>query len=256
MKGITMNSLNAKQRRLRRNLLGVAFAAGIAVAFGPIRRAAACWFDPIIFDPEAMVEHVDQVAQLGQQVSSAIQQVKNQLMELAHLDTSVAPNVTGLVAGIQAKFTASLYGNTSPADQLNSDFPADMSGSTWAQYQSDETTWTMDLQQARSENRRIENQVFQDMNTTSQQVQAIVQASNSAPGETAAVQAHNDLLAVASTELAKLQALKAARSQLTTQRLARQQSELSFAAAEQNRVDADSANPAPPSETVVDPFQN
>jgi type IV secretion system protein TrbJ len=252
-----MNSANARQHRLRRNLLGtIALAAGAAMAFGPVRRAAACWFDPIIFDPEAMIEHVDQVAQLGQQVSSAIQQVKNQLMELAHLDTSVTPNVTGVVAGIQAKFTASLYGSTSPADELNSDFPADMSGATWVQYQSDETTWTTDLQQARSENRRIENQVYQDMNTTSQQVQAIVQASNSAPGETAAVQAHNDLLAVASAELAKLQALKAARSQLTTQRQARQQSELSFAAAEQSRVDADSANPAPPSETVVDPFQN
>jgi hypothetical protein len=61
---------------------------------------------------------------------------------------------------------------------------------------------------------------------------------------------------VASAELAKLQALKAARSQLTTERMARQQSELSFAAAEQSRVDADSANPAPPTETVVDPFQN
>ena len=125
-----------------------------------------------------------------------------------------------------------------------------------AQYQSDETTWTTDLQQARNENRRIENQVYQDMNTTSQQVQAIVQASNSAPGETAAAQAHNDLLAVESGELAKLQALKVARSQLTTERLARQQSELSYAAAEQSRVSADSDNPTPPTETVVDPFQN
>ena len=60
-----MNSANGKQHRLRRNLLGtIALAAGAAMAFGPVRQAAACWFDPIIFDPEAMVEHVDQVAPL------------------------------------------------------------------------------------------------------------------------------------------------------------------------------------------------
>jgi P-type conjugative transfer protein TrbJ len=254
-----MNSmnLNTRQRRLRRNLLATIALAGTAMALGPVRRAAACWFDPIIFDPQAMVEHVEQVAQLGQQISAAVQQVENQLQELAHLNISVAPNVPGVVAGIQAKFTSGLYGSTtSPADQLNTDFPADMSGTTWAQYLSDESTWTRDQKQARNENRRIENQVYQDMNTTSQQVQAIVQASNSAPGETAAAQAHNDLLAVASGELAKLQALRLARSQLTTERLARQQSELYYAAAEQSRVSADSDNPTPPTETVVDPFQN
>jgi conjugal transfer/entry exclusion protein len=70
------------------------------------------------------------------------------------------------------------------------------------------------------------------------------------------VQAHNDLMAVASGELAKLQALKAARSRLKTERLARQQSELSYAAAEQGRVRADWGNPAPPTGSVTDPFQN
>ncbi len=36
------------------------------------------------------------------------------------------------------------------------------------------------------------------MDTTTRQVQGIVDASNSAAGETAAIQAHNDLLAAAS----------------------------------------------------------
>jgi P-type conjugative transfer protein TrbJ len=106
------------------------------------------------------------------------------------------------------------------------------------------------------ENRQLENQVYRDMDTTRQQVQAIVEASNSAPGETAAIQAHNDLLAVASGELAKLQALKAAHARLNTERQARQQSELSYATAEEGRVRADWSNPTPPSQTVVDPFQN
>jgi P-type conjugative transfer protein TrbJ len=94
------------------------------------------------------------------------------------------------------------------------------------------------------------------MDTTTQQVQDIVDASNSASGETSAVQAHNDLLAVASGELAKLQSLKIARARLKTERLAQQQSESSYAEAERQRVRTGWDNPAPPTETVVDPFQN
>jgi P-type conjugative transfer protein TrbJ len=159
------------------------------------------------------------------------QQIANQVEELAHLDVSIAPNDSGIIAGIQAQFDTSLYHTASPGNQLDSRFPTDMSSATWTQYQSDETTWTADERQSLTENRQAENQVYQDMQTTQQQVQAIVDASNSAPGETAAVQAHNNLLSVASAELAKLQALKTARSRLRTEQLARQQSEAAFATA-------------------------
>jgi P-type conjugative transfer protein TrbJ len=94
------------------------------------------------------------------------------------------------------------------------------------------------------------------MAVTRNQVQGIVQASNSAPGETAAAQAHNDLLAVASGELTKLASLKAVRCRLRTETLAREQSELSFAAAEQKRVRAGWENPAPPTGGVVNAFPN
>ena len=125
-----------------------------------------------------------------------------------------------------------------------------------AQYQSDQTTWTDDQRQSLVENRQIQNQVYQDMETTTQQVQDVVDASNSASGETSAIQAHNDLLAVASGELAKLQALRIARSRLRTEKLAQEESEASYAAAERQRVRNGWDNPAPPTETVVDPFQN
>jgi P-type conjugative transfer protein TrbJ len=245
----------SKQFR-RKALTAGAIAVAATFAFGPTRRAVACWFDPIIFDPSAMVEHVEQVAQLAQQVQSAAQQIANQVQELAHLDVRVTPNDAGIVAGIQAQFDTSLYHTANPSNQLDSRFPTDMTGATWTQYQSDETTWTADERQSLTENRQVENQVYQDMQTAQQQVQAIVDASNSAPGETAAVQAHNDLLSVASAELAKLQALKTARSRLRTEQLARPQSEAAFATAEQGRVLADWSNPVPPTETVVDPFQN
>ena len=129
---------------------------------------------------------------------------------------------------MEGQLDSSLYSTANPASQLDTRYPADMSNATWAQYQSDESTWTDNQRQALVENRQLQNQVYQDMDTTTQQVQDIVDASNSASGETSAIQAHNDLLAVASGELAKLQSLKLARSRLKTEKLAQQQSELSY----------------------------
>ena len=166
------------------------------------------------------------------------------------------PNIAGIVSGVEGQLESSLYDTPNPASQLNTRYPADMSNATWAQYQSDESTWTDDQRQSLAENRQLQNQVYQDMDTTTQQVQDIVDASNSASGETSAIQAHNDLLAVASGELAKLQSLKLARSRLKTEKLAQQQSESSYAEAERQRVRSGWDNPAPPTETVVDPFQN
>jgi P-type conjugative transfer protein TrbJ len=230
-------------------------AGATALVLGPVRRAPACWYDPIIFDPQSLVEHTLQVVQVAQQVESAVEQVKNQVLGLAHLNASVAPNVPGMVAGIQGQFDAGLYGGSDPAGQLNNRFPADMGSVTWDQYQSNETAWTVNERQSLAENRQLQNQVYRDMDQTRQQVQNIVNASNAAPGETAAIQAHNDLMAVASAELTKLQALKAARSRLRTEELARQQSELSYAAAECGRVRGGWDSPAARSVSVTDPFQ-
>ena len=234
----------------------LALAACGAMALGPVRHAAACWYDPIIFDPSALVEHVQQVVQLGEQISAAIRQVENQALELAHLNSHVAPDDPAIVAGVQGQLNASLYNTATPANQLDTRYPADMSNATWTQYQSDQSTWTSNERQSLVENRQLQNQVYRDMDSTLQRVHGIVEASNSASGETSAIQAHNDLLAVASGELAKLQALKAARSRLKTEKLARQQSERSYVAAEQGRVSSGWDNPGPPTGSVADPFQN
>ncbi len=210
----------------------------------------------IVLDPIALVENVLKVVDIGEQIDAVVQQVENQVKELEHLNLSTVPNIAGIVSGVEGQLESSLYSTPNPAGQLDTRYPADMTSATWAQYQSNESTWTDNQRQALVENRQLQNQVYQDMDTTTQQVQGIVDASNSASGETSAVQAHNDLLAVASGELAKLQSLKVARSRLKTEELAQQQSESSYAEAERERVRTGWDNPAPPTETVVDPFQN
>jgi P-type conjugative transfer protein TrbJ len=240
--------------RYRKAAAVLALGVGAAVTLAPVRRAAACWFNPIIFDPSAMAEHVEEVNQLGQQIDLAIQQVAIQTLQLAHLSGNVAPSEPTMVSGLEGQLEASLYQTSSPANQLNMRYSADMSSASWQDFQSDEATWISDERQSLVENRQLQNQVYRDMPTAQQQVQRIVEASNAAPGETAALQAHNDLLAVASGELAKLQTLKMTRSRLHTEQAAREQSEQSFAAAEQGRVRSNWSNPAPSSESLSDPF--
>src|SRR5580658_2486027 len=257
MSNLTLNSTanRTKSSRLRRKGLAVLLlATGAALVLLPARRADAFLFD-IVLDPVALIENVLKVVDLGEQIDAVVQQVENQVKELEHLNLSTVPNIAGIVSGVEGQLDSSLYDMPNPASQLDTRYPADMTSATWAQYQSNESTWTDNQRQALVENRQLQNQVYQDMDTTTQQVQGIVDASNSASGETSAVQAHNDLLAVASGELAKLQSLKVARSRLKTEALAQQQSESSYAEAERERVRAGWDNPAPPTETVVDPFQ-
>jgi len=241
--------------RRRRLLAAVLLATGAALVLLPARRADAFLFD-IVLDPVALIENVLKVVDLGEQIDAVVQQVENQVKELEHLNLSDVPNIAGIVSGVEGQLNSSLYSTANPASQLDTRYPANMSNATWAQYQSDESTWTSNQRQSLVENRQLQNQVYQDMDTTTQQVQDIVDASNSASGETSVIQAHNDLLAVASGEMAKLQSLKLARSRLKTEKLAQQQSELSFAEAERQRVRSGWNNPAPPTETVADPFQN
>ena len=105
---------------------------------GPARRAAAMFFDPIIFDPTALVEHVQQAVQLGEQVGAAATQVANGLRELAHLRGGVAPDDAATVAGVRSEFGAGVYDAPSPADQLDGRYPTDAGATTWAQHQTDE----------------------------------------------------------------------------------------------------------------------
>lgn len=239
----------------RRGKVLLVLAAGAGMLLLPARRADAFLFD-IVIDFSALVENILKVVELGSQIDAVVQQVENEVKQLEHLNFNGTPNVSATVAGVQGQLDSSLYNTTSPASQLDTRYPADMSSVSWTQYQSDQSTWVDQQRQSLAENRQVQNQIYQDMDTTTQQVQSLVDASNSASGETSATQAHNDLLAVASAELAKLQALKLARARLKTEQLAQQQSGASFAEAERERVRDGWDNPAPPTGTVVDPFQN
>ena len=239
---------------LARKTAGVALAAGLTVlALG--RPAHACWWNPIVFDPQALVQNVKQVAQAMQQVRLTADHIRNQLSALAHLDDSVAPDVHGTVAEVRSRLDDGLYETFNPAVQLRDRFPIDFASISRDQYQALQATWAETGRAALTENREVENETYRQMSDTTEQVRRIVEASNAAPGETAAVQAHNDLLAVLSGELSKLQALRVARGRAKVDRLARGQSELAYAQAERARVRRGWDTAPAPTSAVDDPFQ-
>lgn len=248
-----MNHAQAKPTPWRRRAVVALAGTGMVVLVAG-RPAQACWWDPIVFDPQALVEHVQEVAQLVQQVETAAQQVQNQLHEMAHLGGGVAPDVAGTIDGTRAQLDPAAYGSPRPSEQFDAQFPIQMTDVTWGQYQSMRAGWSDAYRRTLVENRKAEDAVYRDMDATAQRVRGIVEASNAAPGETAAVQAHNDLVAVASAEVAKLQVLKATRSRARAERLAREQSEAAFGAAERERVRAGWGAPAPPSGALGNAF--
>ena len=232
----------------------MAAAVGVAAVLGPVRPASA-FLDFIIFDPAALAEHVEQVLQVAEQVEAAVQQVQNSVQELKHLGAKAAPNAAATASGLYQQFESDVYASTTDTrGQLDQRYPTDQSAVTPDRYAAEQASWTGDERASLAENRRLENAVEQGMAAARDDVSRIVAASNAAPGETAAAQAHVDLVAVASGELAKLQALRTARSRLRTEELARDQSEQAYAAAQRSAVRDGWDAPAPPAGGLVPAF--
>lgn len=229
--------------------------AAALLAMVPAARTDAFWggFDPIILDPQALAQHVQQVQQMIRQVAAAKEQIQNQLKSLADLAAQAkqAANIKGELTAVRSQFDTTLYGVRDTADQLAGRFPQKMTDATPEQFQSYEQTWTQEYRAALEENRRMHNAVYGQMADVRQQVAAIVQASNAAPGEKAAVQAHNELLADLSGELAKLQALRVSRLRTKVETLARRQSEAAYGAAQGEAVMQGIGNHAPPSSSPI-----
>ncbi len=222
----------SRSRRRRTVVFGLA-AVCAAGSLSP-SVARACWFDPIIFDPQNFTERVMQFQQLLQQVSAAKTQIANQLKTLGKLQGIAGLNPLQSVQQLQSQLQASVYQSQNPASALQSQYP--LQAPSAADYQQLQQQWTQGYRQVLVENRQVEDAVYRQMPQTTSQIQQIVTASNSAPGETAAIQAHNDLLAVLSSELASMEALRATRLRAKVETRARKQSEDAYTVAQGSAV--------------------
>jgi conjugal transfer/entry exclusion protein len=245
---------NGKKTRLSSwRKVGAAVAIAVCTSLST-HSARACWFDPIIFDPQSLTEHIQQAASLVQQVTSAATYIQNQLKELGKLGQAVSPQVN--VTALTQAMNPNTYGAKDATAQVTTQFPTSPAALSPAQVDALRQQWNQEERAALVEDRQLQNDVYQEMNTTKGQVQAVVVASNNAPGETATIQAHNDLLAVLSEELNAYQALKVSRAGLKAEALARQQSESAYHQAQAAAVMKDFYTPPRGTSQVSGYFSN
>ena len=99
------------------------------------------------------------------------------------------------------------YASQNIGQQFQTTYPSSMNGASLSQTLAALSTWrqnsSLTLQQALA----TQNQIVQSQNTTSAAVSNAVSASQNAAGQTAAVQATNQLLVAMSTQLTQLQNL-------------------------------------------------
>lgn len=163
-----------------------------------------------VIDPGAIAQAIKQVSQQLAQIQLLQAQLSNQAAMLQRLGT----DVTGPLAAITAQATQLLrqaqgigYNSQNLVQQYEQIYPATMQGLSFAQTGQALTTWQANSRQTLQEAMATQNQVVQAQPATAAAVNGAVAASQSAAGETAAVQATNQLLAALSTQLTELQTI-------------------------------------------------
>ncbi|MBI1684205.1 conjugal transfer protein TrbJ [Caulobacter hibisci] len=187
----------------RRALLGATLGLGVLSATG-VRAQLA------VIDPTGLVQLIKQVQQGLQQV----QALQSQLAQQAKMLQGLGVDVTGPVAAIAAQATSLLkqsqglgYQAATISQGFSDLYPSDLKGLSATDLAARLSSWSQSNRQTLQEALQVQNQIAQAQATTSGAVGAAVSASQTAAGQTAAVQATNQLLAVLSTQLTQLQTL-------------------------------------------------
>ena len=172
---------------------------------------------PPIAHAQMAVIDVKSILQAEQQVSNqltAIQRLEQQLSNQAQMLQKMQTDVTGPIAQITGQATHILqqaqgvgYGAQNIAQQYANLYPSTMPGASLATTQASLTTWRNNNALAIQQALQMQNQIAQGQPVITSQVQTAVAASQSAAGQTSAIQATNQLLATVTGQLTQLQNL-------------------------------------------------
>ena len=188
---------------------GLAAAMAAAVSLGVLAgNPEPARAQMTVVDPAAIAQAVKQVSQQLQQIQQLQAQLTNQAAMLQKLGT----NVTGPLASITSQATQLLqhaqgigYNSQNIAQQYQQLYPANMQGMSFAQISQALASWQTNSRQTLQQAMAAQNQIVQAQPATAAAVNGAVTASQSAAGQTAAIQATNQLLAALSTQLTQLQ---------------------------------------------------
>ncbi|OYX33552.1 MAG: conjugal transfer protein TrbJ [Caulobacterales bacterium 32-69-10] len=225
---------------MRRQLLAAAAIVAVSLGLGPLppQPAAA---QQIVFDPRAVAQAVQQVRQGLAQIQQLQAQVTNQVAMLQRLGT----DVTQPLAQINAQASQLMqqaqgigYNSQNIAGQLQQLYPTSLSGQNFAQIQQRLASWETNSRLTLQDSMAVQNQLVRSQATTAGAVNSAVSASQGAAGQTAAIQATNQMLAALSSQLQGLQTILIAQARTQETILAQQQAGVVAARAESQRHNA------------------
>lgn len=163
-----------------------------------------------VYDPAAVAQAIRQVSQGLQQ----IQALQAQLAQQTRMLQTLGVDVTGPLRGIASQATDLLrqaqglgYQAGSMTQGFSDLYPDDLSGLSPKALADRLARWSQASRQTLLEALQVQNQIAQAQTATGQAVGAAIDASQAAAGQTAAVQATNQLLGALSTQLTQLQTL-------------------------------------------------
>ncbi len=207
-------------------------------------------FAVVVFDPGMYAENLRQVLAVLDQIDRATTQLENQWRMLRRLPISV-----GRSLGVSGR---RLYDRLTPTfresavvlpvlhEQTQRRLPTGFSGDEVGWLESERGVWTQAAREAVVAQRRLQNEVFTNFEVTSLRVEQLVRASNGEgvnsadrPGQTAVLQAHNQLLGTLSHETHNVIALRAARLRAEHERHAQTQTANAFHRARRESVMTD-----------------
>jgi P-type conjugative transfer protein TrbJ len=217
----------------------------LALVLGLTRRARA---QVQVFDPAAVAQMLKQVSQGLQQ----IQALQAQLATSERMLQGLGTDVSGPLRDITGQATALLrqaQGLGYNAADLSRDFaalyPTDLAGLSPAALADKLRAWNQASRQTLQDAMRVQNQVVQAQSQTAGAVSGAVTASQGAQGQTAAIQATNQLLAALSTQLTQLQALLITQARQTQTYEAERRALVSKAEADVERSSTVTRSPPP-----------
>ncbi len=211
-----MTTHRFSHRRIRKTLL-----AGVAIALLAVVPARAQLFGDIVFDPTNYTQNVLTAARELQQITNQIQMLQNQATSLINQARNLSNLNFSSLSSIDQSITqtTSLLGQAQrisyDVNAINQAFtttyPVSYAVSTSSQQLlSDAQTRWQNALAAYQDALRVQAGVVQNLQSTHTQIDALVNASQSAPGALQAAQSGNQLIAIQTKQLADLTAVMAA----------------------------------------------
>lgn len=217
-------------KTLRRCLAGTATAIALAAVTAPAHAQYEV-YDPWTYQEQAITytQAVQQVANGVSQLAQLQSQLQAQQSMLQNLGSD---NTSGTLAGVNTQAQQILqqaqgigYSSASAGQAFSSQYPpsSSVSGFNSGQLNSALSVWQNNNSAALQSAVNMQASVASNQAATATAVQNAVNASNNAPGQTAAIQATNQLLAAVAAQLAQLQAILLTQSQAQATLSAQQQ---------------------------------